>query len=67
MATGYCRPGNSSVSLLRTMDFIDALNLFQRTPATERSRPDVHDVLAPTEITHFVNVGWDVTQGLLCL
>ncbi len=25
------------------------------------------DVLPPTEVTHFVNVGWDVTQGLLCL
>lgn len=24
------------------MDFNDALNLFQRTLATERSRPDVH-------------------------
>lgn len=25
------------------------------------------DVLAPTETTHFVNVGWDVSQGLVCL
>lgn len=25
------------------------------------------DVLAPTETTHFVNVGWDVAQGLVCL
>ncbi|KQO27198.1 metallophosphoesterase [Acidovorax sp. Leaf78] len=25
------------------------------------------DVLAPTETTHFVNVGWDVTQGIVCL
>lgn len=25
------------------------------------------DVLAPSEITHVVNVGWDVIQGLLCL
>lgn len=25
------------------------------------------DVLPPTEKTHFVNAGWDVTQGLLCL
>lgn len=25
------------------------------------------EVLAPTETTHFVNVGWDVTQGLVCL
>lgn len=25
------------------------------------------EVLAPTESTHFVNVGWDVTQGLVCL
>lgn len=24
-------------------------------------------VLPPTEKTHFVNAGWDVTQGLLCL
>lgn len=24
-------------------------------------------VLPPTETTHFVNAGWDVTQGLLCL
>lgn len=24
-------------------------------------------VLAPIDITHFVNVGWDVTQGLVCL
>ena len=25
------------------------------------------DVLPPTQTTHFVNAGWDVTQGLLCL
>ena len=25
------------------------------------------EVLSPTETTHFVNVGWDVTQGLVCL
>ena len=25
------------------------------------------EVLTPTETTHFVNVGWDVTQGLVCL
>lgn len=25
------------------------------------------EVLEPTETTHFVNVGWDVTQGLVCL
>lgn len=25
------------------------------------------DQLRPTDITHFVNVGWDVTQGLVCL
>lgn len=24
-------------------------------------------VVPPTETTHFVNVGWDVTQGLVCL
>jgi calcineurin-like phosphoesterase family protein len=24
-------------------------------------------VLTPTDTTHFVNVGWDVTQGLVCL
>lgn len=24
-------------------------------------------VMPPTETTHFVNVGWDVTQGLVCL
>ncbi len=24
-------------------------------------------VLAPTDTTHFVNVGWDVTQGIVCL
>lgn len=25
------------------------------------------DVLPPAETTHFVNVGWDVSQGLVCL
>ena len=25
------------------------------------------EVLEPTETTHFVNVGWDITQGLVCL
>jgi calcineurin-like phosphoesterase family protein len=25
------------------------------------------EVLSPAETTHFVNVGWDVTQGLVCL
>ena len=25
------------------------------------------EVLEPNETTHFVNVGWDVTQGLVCL
>lgn len=67
MAAGYFHLGNSSVSVLRTMDLNNALNLFQRTPAADYHGHFHRDVLASTEVIHFVNVGWDVTQGLLCL
>lgn len=49
------------------MDFNNALNLFQRTLATGYHGHLNRGVLAPTEITHLVNVGWDVAQGMLCL
>lgn len=57
MAAGCCHSGNSSASFLRTMNFNNALNLFQRTLATDYHGHLHRGVLAPTEIPHFVNVG----------